>query len=132
MNKIAEKITTVLCDDIRREVGNKDSLMGVYQDIVIESVPTLLQRFSLMAYLYRVKTEINKVLVTLSIPGSEPKSMIMTPPQKDKKENSAKIAISVGPIEITQPGIGKWEIFINGSKSPQATHKFKIKLIALS
>ena len=51
MTKVADKITTIICDDIRREIGNKDSLMGIYQDVIILSIPGILPRLSLMAFL---------------------------------------------------------------------------------
>lgn len=39
------RLQTVFCDDIREEVGNKRSLMGIYQgEMFIQSLPVLLPR----------------------------------------------------------------------------------------
>jgi hypothetical protein len=39
---------TVFCDDVRLEVGNKLSLMGVFQNIVVERVPVSLFKFAVV------------------------------------------------------------------------------------
>ena len=37
---------TILCDDVRLEMGNKLSLMGVFQNIMVESVAMTLIKFA--------------------------------------------------------------------------------------
>jgi hypothetical protein len=46
-NKL-ELIYTLFCDDVRLEVGNKLSLMGVFQNIMVQKVPVSLMKFAVV------------------------------------------------------------------------------------
>lgn len=39
---------TLLCDDVRIEMGNKISLMGVFQNIMVEQLPVSLMKFGVL------------------------------------------------------------------------------------
>lgn len=39
---------TLLCDDVRLEMGNKISLMGVFQNIMVETLPISLIKFAVV------------------------------------------------------------------------------------
>ena len=39
---------TLLCDDVRIEVGNKISLMGIFQNIMVEKLPVSLIKFAVI------------------------------------------------------------------------------------
>ncbi len=41
-------IYTLLCDDVRIEMGNKISLMGVFQNIMVEQLPVSLIKFAVV------------------------------------------------------------------------------------
>jgi len=41
-------IYTLLCDDVRLEMGNKVSLMGVFQNIMVEKLPISLIKFAVV------------------------------------------------------------------------------------
>lgn len=41
-------IYTLLCDDVRIEMGNKISLMGVFQNIMVEKLPVSLIKFAVV------------------------------------------------------------------------------------
>lgn len=41
---------TILCDDVRLEAGNKISLMGVFQSIMIERAPVTLIKFAIVQH----------------------------------------------------------------------------------
>lgn len=41
-------IYTLLCDDVRIEMGNKISLMGVFQNIMVEQLPVSLIKFAVI------------------------------------------------------------------------------------
>jgi hypothetical protein len=44
-------IYTILCDDVRLEMGNKISLMGVFQNIMVEKLPVSLIKFAVVNHL---------------------------------------------------------------------------------
>lgn len=41
-------VYTLLCDDVRLEMGNKVSLMGVFQNIMVENLPVSLIKFAVL------------------------------------------------------------------------------------
>lgn len=41
-------VYTLLCDDVRVEMGNKISLMGVFQNIMVEKLPVSLIKFAVV------------------------------------------------------------------------------------
>ena len=41
---------TILCDDVRLEMGNKLSLMGIFQNIMVERVPVTLIKFAVVQH----------------------------------------------------------------------------------
>ncbi len=41
-------VYTLLCDDVRLEMGNKVSLMGVFQNILVEKLPISLIKFAVV------------------------------------------------------------------------------------
>ena len=43
-----ELVYTIFCDDVRLEVGNKLSLMGVFQNIMVQQLPVSLIKFAIV------------------------------------------------------------------------------------
>lgn len=43
-----ELLYTIFCDDVRLEVGNKLSLMGVFQNIMVQQLPVSLIKFAVV------------------------------------------------------------------------------------
>lgn len=41
-------VYTLLCDDVRLEMGNKISLMGIFQNIMVEKLPISLIKFAVI------------------------------------------------------------------------------------
>jgi hypothetical protein len=46
--KKLELVYTLFCDDVRLEVGNKLSLMGVFQNIMVQQLPVSLIKFAVV------------------------------------------------------------------------------------
>ena len=46
--KTLQLLYTLFCDDVRLEVGNKLSFMGVFQNIVVQQVPVSLIKFAII------------------------------------------------------------------------------------
>ena len=56
-------VQVIWCDDIRQEVGNKPSLMGVYTgSLVVPSLPTVIPRLAVWVSIYTPKTQPFKAL----------------------------------------------------------------------
>ena len=47
-NENLQLLYTLLCDDVRLEMGNKVSLMGVFQNIMVEKLPVSLIKFAVV------------------------------------------------------------------------------------
>jgi hypothetical protein len=47
-NDNLQLVYTLLCDDVRLEAGNKISLMGVFQNIMVEKLPISLIKFAVV------------------------------------------------------------------------------------
>jgi len=47
-NKSLELLYTLYCDDVRLEAGNKISLMGVFQNIMVQQLPISLIKFAVV------------------------------------------------------------------------------------
>lgn len=47
-NKTLELVYTICCDDVRLEAGNKLSLMGVFQNIMVQQLPISLLKFAVV------------------------------------------------------------------------------------
>ncbi|MEP6900161.1 MAG: hypothetical protein ABJA66_00340 [Actinomycetota bacterium] len=47
-NENLQLIYTLLCDDVRIEMGNKISLMGIFQNIMVEKLPISLIKFAVV------------------------------------------------------------------------------------
>ena len=47
-NQKLELVYTLFCDDVRLEVGNKLSYMGVFQTIVVPQVPVWLPKLAVV------------------------------------------------------------------------------------
>src|SRR5512141_213417 len=48
VNQNLKLIYTLLCDDVRIEMGNKISLMGIFQNIMVEKLPVSLIKFAVI------------------------------------------------------------------------------------
>ncbi len=48
INENLKLVYTLLCDDVRLEMGNKISLMGVFQNIMVEKLPISLIKFAVV------------------------------------------------------------------------------------
>ena len=72
-----ELIYTIFCDDVRLEAGNKLSLMGVFQNIMVQQLPVSLIKFAVVNHWRGEGTHLSEV-------------RILTP---DKKE----------PVVVSQP-----------------------------
>ena len=44
--KSAQLVYSILCDDVRLELGNKLSLMGVFENVYLPQFPAMLLRFA--------------------------------------------------------------------------------------
>lgn len=115
MNALHEHslVSVIWCDDIREEVGNKLSFMGVYSHLVVPSLPFVIQRLAAHITIY---TPVDKPLKSLAFrvlksDESQPiasgelpiPSREKTPPSDDPPAvNFCSIGVLLGNVEVTE------------------------------
>jgi hypothetical protein len=60
-----ELVYTLFCDDVRLEVGNKLSLMGLFQNIVVQQVPVSLIKFAVVNHWRGEGTHLSEVRILM-------------------------------------------------------------------
>lgn len=58
-----ELLYTLFCDDVRLEVGNKLSLMGVFQNIMVQQMPVSLIKFAVINHWRGEGTHLSEVRI---------------------------------------------------------------------
>lgn len=58
-----ELVYTLLCDDVRLEVGNKLSFMGVFQNIIVQQMPVRLFKFAVVNHWQGEGTHLSEVRI---------------------------------------------------------------------
>ncbi|MBA2605680.1 MAG: hypothetical protein M3521_03010 [Acidobacteriota bacterium] len=77
-------IYTLLCDDVRLEMGNKISMMGVFQNIMVEQMPVSLIKFAVVNHwrgegMYQTEVRILSPDKTNVLVGSQPTNIELAP-----------------------------------------------------
>src|ERR671927_466884 len=62
-NDKLELVYTLFCDDVRLEVGNKLSLMGVFQHIMVQQLPVSLIKFAVVNHWRGEGTHLSEVRI---------------------------------------------------------------------
>lgn len=126
---VAKKITILLCDDIRQEVGNKMSIMGLFgKTILCKSLPTLLRQLGVVIQIEQLKKNIEKIYISVKIPGDEdiknPLVLNIPPP---KTGELISMAILLGGIKLTKYGKCFVELRESEKSAPFEKYEFYIR-----
>jgi hypothetical protein len=83
-DKSLELLYTLFCDDVRLEVGNKLSFMGVFQNIMVQQLPVSLIKFAVVNHWRGEGTHLSEVRILTPdrqhpIVVSQPTSFEITP-----------------------------------------------------
>lgn len=124
--KIAEQINTLICDDIREEIGNKTSYIGVYHDIIVEKIPLLLPKLSIAVRLNKVKKDISKFKLVIKLPDKDPIVHSREVGTVVKRNMNIHFALCPFPIDVT--GSLVFEISFNDDEKPSIIHSAEIKI----
>ena len=128
--KIANKISSILCDDVRHEVGNKTSLMGIYdKDIIFSNLPALLPKLCLFVRLEEVGTNFQECKVTLKTPEMDPIHLNIKIAETHTGENVSLFAI-FSPFRAKCAGQAQFEVRFDDRKRPSHVYKFKIAKVS--
>lgn len=109
-----ELIYTLLCDDVRLEVGNKLSFMGVFHNIIVQQIPVRLFKFAVVNHWQGTGEHLSEV-------------RILTPDRRQPVALSQPTSFEIGPsgfadnisffIDVTFPEAGRYwvQILVNST-----------------
>lgn len=126
---IAKQIIAILCDDVREEIGNKISLMGIYDDnIVLPVLPAVLPKLCIYINMIDVSKDVTAFKVKVSVPGKDSPIEFNIPAQvnHDVPKKNARIMIALSPFKVTKIGEAKIELMVNEEMESLVVHKFSI------
>jgi hypothetical protein len=120
---------TIISDDCRIEVGNKVSLLGIYDEaIVFKNLPSRLLKLAF----YQRWTDFpasEKVVISIrgSALGDQEFSFDAMPANRPKPATPARITAIMGPIDFLREGDVEFRTFLNNEKEPSHSHKIEVK-----
>ena len=117
-----------MCDDVRRELGNKMSLMGVYgEDIILNRLPINLKSLVFVLILEKIARPFKKIVVTLKLPKDNPNELTIDAPKKIDLKMNMNLAIGFSPVLIKNTGKAKVEFRFDDDEKPRIGYSFNIK-----
>lgn len=129
-SKIAQKTYVFMCDDVRRELGNKISLMGIYgDDIFLNKVPNNLKSLVFVLMLENLTTKFNKISINLKLPKDKPNELTIDAPKKIALKTKTHLAFGFAPVKIGHTGKAKVEFRFDDEEKPRIVYNFNIKTI---
>jgi hypothetical protein len=127
--KLADKTYSILCDDVRPEIGGKQSLMGVYGNtIIVSRLPTLLPKLCLALCFEGLRKNIPDGEVKMINPGVEPVAFPLQSLKNQKVGETAFIFITFSPYVIKSIGEARFEVRFGGEAKPSIVHNVKIEV----
>lgn len=129
MSKIAKDELLVLCDDIRNEVGNKKSLMGIYTNkLIVKSVPAVIPRICLYIALEGIKRTFKNIHVKTKFPKSEAQSFDLKDLPPNNLGQNVAMGVIISPFKVEAPGNARFEISLDDDEKPSLIYKFVISV----
>ena len=126
--KIAKNIHFIICDDIRQEVGNKISLMGIYDDLVVPKIPILLRSFSAVIFLQKLILPFDKIIITLKMPEGKINEFKLDAPKGAKKDKNVNLVLGLAPFAINSEGKAALSIRLPEDDERKIEYTFEIRL----
>jgi hypothetical protein len=123
---------TIVCDDIRRETGNKISLMGLYDDAIVhKEFPASLAK--LCIFQRWIDTSLKKTdIIRLELIGGPLQEPISAECRLDPEHYSPaatklQVTVALAPFFILKPGEIELVTYFAGSDEVAHRHKLEIR-----
>ena len=130
IKKIAKKYQILMCEDVRQEVGNKFSLMGLYSgEIIVNKLPSFIRSLAFVLMLEDVLKSFKKISAKLFLPGEKkPLEILIEQPAESKSFKNRNIIVGFSPIRIEKTGTATVQFRFDDDKRPKYSYKFKISV----
>ncbi|MDY6950872.1 MAG: hypothetical protein SWE60_05125 [Thermodesulfobacteriota bacterium] len=119
----------IICDDIRHEMGDKFSLIGIYgSDIYVAQIPFLFPKLCVVVA-YRHMQSGDSFSIDLHDPSGQPLGQTVRGTVPKEVESSSRFMIFnvFPPLQVHDPGQYKLVIVINGDVESQKEVPFVIR-----
>jgi len=128
--ELPKYLFTVMCDDIRPEVNNKLSLMGIYSDqIYFSSTPP----FHVRSLAFYNRFSKGKGTFTLKFRITDPDGEHLVETQQDKTifpvaqdSEFSTVSVVLGGLELKKEGPYRFEICVDDDSNQIAIYNFKV------
>jgi hypothetical protein len=128
--KIAKKMYSILCDDVREEKGNKLSLIGIYsKSIFFNKVPAIYPKICLALFFEGIKEPLPELKVVLKFPESEDEIIMLKAPSKAPLNDDVKLVLVKSPFKVMAVGKAKFQVYFGDARRPSLIHDLDIKVI---
>ena len=129
--RLAKNQFTILCDDVRQEVGEKRSLMGIYSNkLILKKLPAFLSKLCLVAFLEDLQKPISNAKARILNPQMEPIETMNVPHLEPVAAGEdLQIVFAFTPFKVEASGDAKIEIYFNDAVKPQIIHSYKIEIL---
>lgn len=126
--KFAKKMYVILCDDIRMEVDNKVSFMGVTPgDLTVDEIPATLPSLAFMIVLEEAKIKFKQLELIIKAPKTKPDIMVFEAPSDGYAENEdIRMLFKLSPFRIKAEGKVTLQLRFPDSKKATTIHTFNI------
>jgi len=125
---IAKKYTVLLCDDVRNEVGNKLSVMGIYgPELWLGKIPALMPKLCFVVMLEHIERSFVSAKARVSMPGNDPVELPIQALPGPQPGSNHTIIVALAPAKIGQEGRARFELFLENEATPQVVHEFSIR-----
>ena len=99
-----ELVYTLLCDDVRLEVGNKLSYMGVFQSIIVPQLPVWLPKLAVVNHWRGDGAHLSEVRILMP---DRQQALVVSQPARFEISHGSADNISFF-VNVTFPGAGQY------------------------
>jgi hypothetical protein len=122
---------TIICDDIRQEVGRKVSLIGIYDEaVIVAKVPARLAK--LCVYQRWIGTDQPRSF-RLEVKGPSITTTFIAVGQRDDEHYNpavtrAQLTVVFSPFDILTSGECQFITYLDDNNAPSHVHHFEVRL----
>jgi hypothetical protein len=137
-------LITLICDDIRSEIGNKISLVGIFDEAILpQNIPARLPKLCLYQVWEAEKDIFSEAeKMRIEVRGSALASIYSVEPVAPKRPDHAsdyasknpgenakrgRLMLTFSPVEIASEGDLEFATYVKGSKEPIHVHKLIVR-----
>jgi len=134
-------LITLICDDIRSEIGNKISIIGIFDEAILpQNIPGRLPKLCLYqlweadrdifkeAERMRIEVRGSALAGAYSVLAIAPDEPVATPgeaPASVKKR--ARLMLTFSPVEIVSEGELEFATYVKDAEEPEHVHKLSVR-----